>query len=319
MTGDELEERKRRNAELLRALGKLQGRVWTKEDTKRLLAQPLTPVEPNDHWRKPVLPPPVDPYARWRKVIGPPGVVLILGKRGGGKTALGYWLLELFRYQLTPYLVGGPSKAKQLLPDWIGLVPTIKDLPFDSIGLIDEAYLSFHSRGSSAAASKDMSQLLNLCRQRNQVLLFVSQEARQLDKNVASTASVLLIKDLGILQLEFDRPELKKVIALAKEALDLQPGDKRPWSYVYSPEADFMGLLTNPLPSFWKDALSKLFAAGPVAGTGRAAVKLTPGEKAQRAMELRRQGFSYSQIASQLGVSKSTVFNYIRNYPYGSE
>ena len=107
-----------------------------------------------------------------------------------------------------------------------------------------------------------MSQLLNLSRQRNQTLLFVTQEARQLDKNIASSASVYLIKDLGMLQLEFDRPELKRVIALAKEALDRQPGDNRPWTYVYSPDADFKGLLTNPLPSFWKPGLSKFFRGG---------------------------------------------------------
>ena len=88
-----------------------------------------------------------------------------------------------------------------------------------------------------------MSQQLNLSRQRNQTLLFVSQEARQVDKNIASTASVLLIKDLGILQLEFDRPELKKVLAMAQEALDLQRGDKRHLCYVYSPDADYQGLL----------------------------------------------------------------------------
>ena len=162
-----------------------------------------------------------------------------------------------------------------------------------------------------------MSQLLNLSRQRNQTLLFVTQEARQLDKNIASSASVYLIKDLGMLQLEFDRPELKRVIALAKEALDRQPGDNRPWTYVYSPDADFKGLLTNPLPSFWKPGLSKFFAAGPVPGVSRAAAKVTPRAMAQLAMELRRRGFSYSQIAKQLGVSKSTVSNYLRNYPYG--
>ena len=279
----------------------------------------LVPTEPKAQLGEVILPAPVDPNASWRQAILSPGIVLSMGKRDSGKSVTNYFLLESFRYQLAPYVVGAPSKAKKLLPDYIGTVPTIEDLPCDSIDLIDEAYLFYHSRGSSAAVSKEMSQLLNLSRQRNQLLLFVSQEARQLDKNIASAASVFLFKDLGMLQLEFDRPELKKVMTLAKDALDLQPGDKRPWSYVYSPDADFMGLLRNPLPSFWKPGLSKLYAAELGTGSGRAAIKPTPQEKAQLAIELRRQRFSYSQIASQLGVTKSTVSNYLRNYPYSSK
>lgn len=33
-------------------------------------------------------------------------------------------------------------------------------------------------------------------------------------------------------------------------------------------------------------------------------------------MELRANGYSYSQIAQELGVSKSTVLNYLKGYPY---
>ena len=53
---------------------------------------------------------------------------------------------------------------------------------------MDEAYLHYHWGGSSAA-SRDMSQQLNLSRQHNQTLL--SQEARQVDRNIASSALVL--------------------------------------------------------------------------------------------------------------------------------
>ena len=48
------------------------------------------------------LPAPREPDARWRDVLVTPAVALVLGKRGSGKTALAYRLLELFRYRLTP-------------------------------------------------------------------------------------------------------------------------------------------------------------------------------------------------------------------------
>ena len=90
----------------------------------------------------------VEPDARWREVIVPPAVMLVLGKRGSGKSALGYRLLELFRHQLAPYVVGAPAQAKQLLPDWIGLAPALEELPNKSMVLIDEAYLAYHARES---------------------------------------------------------------------------------------------------------------------------------------------------------------------------
>ena len=73
----------------------------------------------------PMAPVPIYPDARWRQVIVHPSVVLILGKRGSGKSALAYRLLELHRYKLIPYVVGVPAGARRLLPDWIGIAPSL--------------------------------------------------------------------------------------------------------------------------------------------------------------------------------------------------
>lgn len=167
-----------------------------------------------------------------------------------------------------------------------------------------------------AQESKAMSQLLNLSRQRELTLIFVSQEARQVDKNIVSSASVIVLKDLGALQLEFDRPELNKVTAQAKQALATVTGNRQRWSYVYGPDADYLGLLENGLPSFWKPSLSRLFAARDVASTPRNPQKMTPQEKSEKAKELRAGGASYGEIAEALGVTRSTVVNYVRDYPY---
>ena len=254
----------------------------------------------------------VEPDAQWRKVIIPPSVVLVLGKRGSGKSAVGFRLLEIYRYHLTPYVVGVPDTARKLLPDWIGIAATLEELPFKSIALVDEAYLHYHARGSMAAASKTMSQAINLSRQKEQTLIFVSQEARQVDKNIASSANVVVFKDLGILQLEFDRPELNKLATQAKEALAMVTGDRRGWGFVYAPDADFMGILGNTLPSFWKPSLSRLFATEAVPAQPRTPQPMSPQEKAAKAKEMKANGASYSVIAQALGVTKGTVVNYLR-------
>ncbi len=260
--------------------------------------------------------PEVETDARWRDVLMPPAVVLVLGKRDGGKSALAYRLLELFRYRLSPYVVGAPATARQLLPDWIGIAPTLEELPNKSIAIIDEAYLTYHARESMAQESKAMSQALNLSRQREQVLIFVTQEARQVDKNIASAASVVVFKEPGMLQPEFERPELRKLVAEAAKAFNGISEDKQKWSYVYSPDAGFLGLLEGQLASFWKPSLSKLYAGQQAPAASRTAKSLTPEEKAEMARKLRGQDLSYSQIAQRLGVSKATVANYIKGYPY---
>ncbi len=258
----------------------------------------------------------LEPDAKWRDVVVPPAVMLIVGKRGSGKSALAYRILGLLRYKLTPYVVGVGSQARKYLPDWIGMAPDLESLPFNTIALVDEAYLPYHSRRSMAEENMAMSQILNLSRQRNQTLIFVTQEARQVDRNIASSATVIVFKEMGMLQPEFDRSELRKLVAQAKESLGNVIGDRRRWSFVYSPDADFVGPLGNQLATFWKPRLSRLFVAQDQTPTQRPAKRQTPQERVRKAKELRSQGRSLSEIANVLGVSNSTVFNYLKGYPY---
>lgn len=60
----------------------------------------------------------------------------------------------------------------------------------------------------------------------------------------------MIFKDLGILQLEFERHELNKIATKAKEALSSIQGDKHRWNYIYAPDSNFQGLMENELPSF---------------------------------------------------------------------
>ena len=198
------------------------------------------------------------------------------------------------------------------------MVSCLEDVPAKAIAVIDEAYLPYHARGSLAQESKAMSQIINLSRQKEQTLIFVTQEARQVDRNIASSANVIVFKDLGMLQLQFDRPELNQLASQAKEAFASVKGDMRRWSYVSAPDTDFRGLIENELPSFWKPGLSRIFAAGNAAPISRTPRKLTTQDKILKAKEMREQGASYREIASVLGVTVGSVANYLQGYPYRS-
>lgn len=253
--------------------------------------------------------------SKWLNLIPHYSIALILGKRGSGKSALGYKLLEYLRYTASPYVVALPQEARKLLPDWIGMAASLEDVPPRAVVLVDEAYISYHARSSMAAEAKAMSQLVNLSRQQEQTLVFVSQEARQVDKNIASSANVVIFKDLGILQLEFDRRELSKIATEARQTFATITGDKRKWGYVYSPDSNFMGLVENSLPTFWTPKLSHIFATGGEI-MPRAPSKTSLNQRIDRAKELKRQGLSLGQIAKLMGVSKPTIKNYLEGYPY---
>jgi len=262
----------------------------------------------------------VDPDSIWLKRIIHPSVVLIIGKRGSGKSASAYRILELFRFGSKPYVVGVPASKRHLLPNWISIVSTLEEVPEGAIAIVDEAYIRYHARNSTAQESKEMSKLLNLSRQREQTLIFVSQEARQIDINIASSASVFVFKDPGLLQLKFDRPGLNQMAIKAREAFATINGDKRSWSYVYSQDTDFSGLIKNELPSFWTPGLSRIFAGevNPVPDNSkpRIAQTLTLPEKTQKAQEMKGQGASIREISRTMGVSTGTVVNYLKGYPY---
>ena len=253
---------------------------------------------------------------KWLNLIKHPSVVLILGKRGSGKSALGYRLLEYLRWGAAKvYAVGLPSEARKLLPEWIGVAASLEDVPGKSIVLVDEAYVPYHARAGTTVGAKAMSRDVNLSRQREQTIIFVTQEARQIDKNIASSADVVVFKEVSMLQLKFDRRELNDLATQARAAFATIKGDKRQCSFVCVLDTGFADLVQNTLPTFWHEKLSHVFAAG-----GEAIVmapKKTPlSQRIEKAKELARQGLSQGEIAKLMGVSRPTVGNWLKGYPY---
>ena len=252
------------------------------------------------------------PDADLLRLIPHPSVILAIGKRGAGKTVFGYRLLELNRDRAEPYLVG-PSSLQKLLPSWIGIVQRLEDAPHGAVVLLDEAYMTYHARGSMTADGRTIGQAVNLSRQRGQTLIFVVQELRQLDVNVVSQADVVAIKELSEISREFERKELRKVTDRARAAFAATPvQDKRGLTWIHSEPTAFQGLTRNEMPSFWKPALSRSFAeagsgsthAAPRRGTGTPRTELE-----DRARALQQTGHTYGKIAAIMGLPKSTVWD----------
>jgi hypothetical protein len=195
------------------------------------------------------------------------------------------------------------------------MVACLEDAPLNSVVLVDEAYIPYHARSGTTVEAKAMSRAINLSRQREQTIIFVTQEARQIDKNIVSSVDVVVFKDPGMLQLKFDRQELRDLAKQAKQAFNTVSGDKRNWAFVCDLNSGFVGLIKNSLPTFWNEKLSHVFAAGGETIT-RAPKKTLLSQRIEKAKEFAKQGLSQGEISKMMGVSRPTVGNWLKGYPY---
>lgn len=180
-------------------------------------------------------------------------IILIFGKRGSGKSALGFKLLENIHAKTKrPAYVLGVSEH---LPQWITTLERVQDAPDESVILVDEGAVAFSSRESMRLVNRDLTKLLAIARHKSLTLVFVTQNTGMVDKSVLKLADVLMVKEGSLLQQEMERAEIRTFYEKSKALFDKLTGDKRPYAYVI--DADFEGMLKVPLPSFWSEGLSK--------------------------------------------------------------
>ncbi len=180
-------------------------------------------------------------------------VIIITGKRGAGKTALGMYFLGL---STSPYIVGFPEEKKHLLPSSVSLLPSIDDLPQESTIFIDEAALFFNARESFRSTNKKISGLVTEARHFNQCLIFTSHTLRKLDISIIIDADALIFREPSFLHSKFERQEVKPLMENVKREFSKIESDKREYAFILS--HDFEQFVRTPLPSFWSEELSKI-------------------------------------------------------------
>ncbi len=204
---------------------------------------------------------------QWDKIIIPDCTYMLTGDIGTGKSALAYWVLEYFsqKYHLTPVTVGLPHNKRELLPESIKHLDEPRECSKqeNSIILIDEADLQLPLEDTKQR--KQVVEFLSLPRQRHQILILSFHYPRLvLSRYLPYFGGGLLFKRPPYL-LEFagksKNDSLVKMMQKAEERFAELPLEKvKLFTYVIAPRLRWQGLLENTTPTFWSEALSKVWA-----------------------------------------------------------
>ena len=182
-------------------------------------------------------------------------VILIVGKRGSGKTSLGMKFLEFFHKERKRkcYTLGYEAAR---LPWWLKKVDSLEKIPNNSIALFDEGAVLFSARESMKNINKELSKIMAIARHKNLTLVLITQNSAMIDLNVLRLADTLLLKEPSLLQSKFERKVLRDIYEKIKpEFAKLK--EKKGHFYVW--DDDFQGLIKYSLPSFWSEKISKSF------------------------------------------------------------
>ncbi len=201
-------------------------------------------------------------------------VGIILGARRKGKSVLGYGILETLHnlMHIPAFALGLPADKESYLPKYITPLKRIEGLEDGSALLVDEAYKEFYSRQSMSQANKSIDTLVALSGQKQLKSLYITQHARRLEIGIVGGVDYILIKKPSLMQMKFDRHQLRGLLQDAYDAfqnlnppkgMNLGEWQKR-CTYVVS--EDYVGLVqnSNTPPLWWTDKISNAYAGIPI-------------------------------------------------------
>jgi hypothetical protein len=208
-----------------------------------------------------------------RRIIRTEGVILIMGSRRSGKTGLAMEIMDdLHTRKGIPGAVCYPQhhkKLKRLLPRWVKVVTDIKDLPPNSVCIVDEASQVAHARRSSSTAAVDLDALVAISEQKHQLIIFITHHSRKFDINDIHGSDMIIWKQPTLADTMWEREELQIYVLRAWEIFEALPHSKEPTGkfslqqlktcYVMNLKRMQFFTFKNGLPKWWSDELSTVF------------------------------------------------------------
>ena len=225
-----------------------------------------------------------------KEIIQHPSVILIIGRKRYGKTALGFSILEEFHNEqpeLKIFVVSLPKEKHHLLPDWIIPTDNIEELPDNSIALIDESSLSYHAYLWGQKETVVMDRMISISGHKNQTFIFITHTMRKFAITLLLDIDTLLCKKPSLFHGKLERGEVRKIIErVSKEFNELPKDEIKKNTYVVSDE--FEGFIRNELPSFWSEDLSKSYAGIPLENINKKQRNTNNGNMAEDSDRIQR-------------------------------
>lgn len=182
-------------------------------------------------------------------------ILAVAGRRGSGKSVLGFRMLENIHAKTKrPCFALGVPQA--VLPGWISEIEDVSGVKNKGVVLVDEGAIAFSSRESMSKNNRSLGDLLAIARHKDLSLLFITQNTGMIDKNVLNLCDTIVLKEGSLLQEKMERSVMKDLYKTANSHISKIPAKDRK-SVCYVVDADFEGLLSAKLPSFWSSKVSK--------------------------------------------------------------
>jgi len=181
-----------------------------------------------------------------------PCILVIIGKKNSGKTALGLNLFETIvaKSGKKGFTVFFPKK----LPECFYQVNFIELVPNDVVTFIDEAGITLPAGTTVTKKQKFYNNLMMTAFHQSLSFIFTVQNSANLSINALRQADALMIKEPGLFQSATERPFIRKICEKAKEVFKkIDKPERKKYVYVISDE--FIGLCKNSLPTFWNDEI----------------------------------------------------------------
>jgi hypothetical protein len=197
---------------------------------------------------------------KWTKLIHPESANVILGKRRAGKSGLAYYLMEELgaAYSLQPCVVNFPRSKLHLLPSNFAAQNLDDGIQMnDAIVLVDEGTTQL------PAGQRKLEELVKgaqaLCGQRNQVIIFVFHASSDVGSRILRGLDAIIAKEPSTRQIQWGSKDdyFRDFLEQAKSVLSTRG---KQFSYVDCEDREVRAIVRNPLPSFWSEELSRVWA-----------------------------------------------------------